>query len=226
MISQNYCHSSKVWAKEYDLEGKLVKDEGEKDAAGNYIYYGLSNYQYVEVEFDTFEWRRNPARPAAKAVKTKVGKRVVCWAQLPGDEKSVMPSILMELLKARSDTRKKEKIYKESDPFMANIMDKRQLAYKVTANSLYGQCGARTSTFYEKDVAASTTASGRMMITYARRIIEEVYGDLEYDTQCHGPVLTKAEYVYGDSVADHTPIYVRVGSYMCDIIQIKTYISK
>ncbi len=211
MISQNYCHSSKVWAKEYDLEGRLVKDEGEKDAQGNYIYYGMPQYQYVEVEFDTFEWRRNPARPAAKAVKTKVGKRVVCWAQLPGDEKSVMPSILMELLKARSDTRKKEKLYKDSDPFMANIMDKRQLAYKVTANSLYGQCGARTSTFYEKDVAASTTASGRMMITYARRIIEEIYANRLCQTKNHGVVMTNAEYVYGDSVAMYTPVYVRVG---------------
>ena len=199
MISQNYCHSSKVWAKEYDLNGKLVKEEGDKDRAGNYIYYGLPNYEYVEVEFDTFEWRRNPERPAAKAVKTKVGKRVVCWAQLPNNEKSVMPSILMELLKARSDTRKKEKLYKDSDPFMANIMDKRQLAYKVTANSLYGQCGARTSTFYEKDVAASTTATGRMSITYARRIIEEIYANRVCETKSHGQVMTNAEYVYGDT---------------------------
>jgi DNA polymerase elongation subunit (family B) len=197
MISQNYCHSSKVWAKEYDLNGKLVKEEGEKDRAGKYIYYGLPNYEYVEVEFDTFEWRRNPERPAAKAVKTKVGKRVVCWAQLPNDEKSVMPSILMELLKAREDTKKKAK--KAGDPFMANILDKRQLAYKVTANSLYGQCGARTSTFYEKDVAASTTATGRMSITYARRIIEEIYANRVCETKNHGMVMTNAEYVYGDT---------------------------
>jgi DNA polymerase elongation subunit (family B) len=199
MISQNYCHSSKVWAKEYDLEGNLVKEEGEKDKSGNYIYYGLSKYEYVEVEFDTFEWRRNPARPAAKAVKTKVGKRIVCWAQMPNNEKSVMPSILMELLKAREDTKKKAKKVKDSDPFMANILDKRQVAYKVTANSLYGQCGARTSTFYEKDVAASTTASGRMMITYARRIIEEIYANRVCNTKTHGPVMTNAEYVYGDT---------------------------
>lgn len=197
MISQNYCHSSKVWAKEYDLNGKLVKEEGEKDRTGNYIYYGLSKYEYVEVEFDTFEWRRNPERPAAKAVKTKVGKRVVCWAQLPNNEKSVMPSILMELLKAREDTKKKAK--KAADPFMANILDKRQLAYKVTANSLYGQCGARTSTFYEKDVAASTTATGRMSITYARRIIEEIYAERVCETKNHGLIMTNAEYVYGDT---------------------------
>jgi DNA polymerase elongation subunit (family B) len=199
MISQNYCHSSKVWAKEYDLNGRLVKEEGEKDKAGNYVYYGLPNYQYVEIEFDTFEWRRNPARPAAKAQKTKVGKRVVCWAQLPNEEKSVMPSILMELLKAREETKKKAKKASATDPFMANILDKRQLAYKVTANSLYGQCGARTSTFYEKDVAASTTASGRMSIIYARQIVEEIYANRACKTAKHGTVMTNAEYVYGDT---------------------------
>ncbi len=221
MISQNYCHSSKVWAKEYDLEGKLVREEGEKDRAGNYVYYGLPAYTYVEVEFDTFKWLRNPARPAAKAVKTKVGKRVVCWAQLPNNEKSVMPSILMELLKAREDTKKKAK--KAEDPFMANILDKRQLAYKVTANSLYGQCGARTSTFYEKDVAASTTATGRMSITYARRIIEEIYANrvCAVKNANHDMVMTNAEYVYGDSVAAFTPVYVRIDGRYLDVLSIQ-----
>jgi DNA polymerase elongation subunit (family B) len=222
MISQNYCHSSKVWAKEYDLTGKLVKEDGEKDRNGNYIYYGLPKYEYVEVEFDTFEWRKE--RPTAKAVKTKVGKRVVCWAQLPNNEKSVMPSILMELLKAREDTKKKAK--KAGDPFMANILDKRQLAYKVTANSLYGQCGARTSTFYEKDVAASTTATGRMSITYARRIIEEIYADRVCETKNHGMVMTNAEYVYGDSVTEYTIVYVRVDGKYLDILKIKDLANK
>ena len=87
----------------------------------------------------------------------------------------------------------------ESDPFIQNILDKRQLGYKVTANSLYGQCGARTSTFYEKDVAASTTATGRMMIIYAKKMIENIYGDLIYETKCVGSVRCKAEYVYGDT---------------------------
>ena len=108
-----------------------------------------------------------------------------------------MPSILEELLQARKATKKLMK--KEKDPFMENILDKRQLGYKVTANSLYGQCGAKTSTFYEKDVAASTTATGRMMIMYAKGVIETIYGDSEYDTENHGKVATKAEYIYGDT---------------------------
>jgi len=213
MISQNYCHSSKVWAKEYRWDPDtdkytLSKTEGERDAKGVFKYDNLPGYEYVEIEFDTFEWRRNPANPRAKAKKTKVGKRVCRWAQLPNGEKSVLPSILMELLKARKDTKKKSE--KEKDPFMANILDKRQLAYKVTANSLYGQCGARTSAFYEKDVAASTTASGRMMIIYARSIIEDVYKSRVCQTKNHGLVMTNAEYVYGDSVAHYTPLYVYV----------------
>ena len=207
MISQNYSHDSKVWTKEYDLEGNIIHETGEKDENGNYIYEGLPDYEYIQIEFDTYKYLRNPLKPKSREVKTKVGKKICCWAQLPNNQKSIMPAILEELLKARSDTRKMIKT--EKDPFMQNILDKRQLGYKVTANSLYGQCGARTSTFYEKDVAASTTATGRMMITYAKRIIEEVYGDLVYETAIHGSVKCKAEYVYGDSVANYTPVKIR-----------------
>ena len=197
MISQNLSHDSKVWTKEFDMEGNLIKQLGEKDAEGNYIYDNMPGYDYIDLEFDSFKYLRNPAKPSAKAEKTKTGTTICRWAQFPENKKGIMPSILEELLRARSDTRKMIKT--EKDPFMQNILDKRQLGYKVTANSLYGQCGAKTSTFYEKDVAASTTATGRMMIIYAKRIIEEVYGNLEYETKSHGPVRTKAEYVYGDT---------------------------
>jgi DNA polymerase elongation subunit (family B) len=197
MISQNFSHDSKVWSKEYDLDGNLVGERGEKDPkTGKYIYDNLPGFEYIDIEFDNFAYRRNPLKPAAKAAKTKIGKLVCRWAQFPENRKGIMPAILEELLKARATTRKQAKT--EKDPFMQNILDKRQLGYKVTANSLYGQCGAKTSTFYEKDVAACTTATGRMMITYAKRIIEEVYGDRVYET-AYGAVRTKAEYVYGDT---------------------------
>jgi DNA polymerase elongation subunit (family B) len=195
MISQNLSHDSKVWTKEYDLNGNLIKETGERDKKGNYIYDNLPDYEYIDLEFDTFGYKRKT--PTSRAEKTKVGKMICRWAQFPDDKKGIMPSILEELLKARSDTRKMIKT--EKDPFMQNILDKRQLGYKVTANSLYGQCGSRTSTFYERDVAASTTATGRMMIIYAKRIIEEVYGDREYVMQSGRIVLTNAEYIYGDT---------------------------
>jgi len=195
MISQNYSHDSKVWTKEYNLEGTMIHETGEKDSKGNYIYDNLEGYQYINTEFDIFEYRRKSEK--SRAEKTKVGRKICRWAQLPNNKKSIMPSILEELLKARKDTRKKAKL--EKDPFMQNILDKRQLGYKVTANSLYGQCGARTSTFYEKDVAASTTATGRQMIMYARGMVEDIYGNKVVTLKDGSQVRTRAEYIYGDT---------------------------
>jgi DNA polymerase elongation subunit (family B) len=194
MISQNYSHDSKVWTKVFDLEGKLIKETGETEN-GVYIYDNLIDYKYIDVIFDVYENKK--VGKSFKEIKTKVGTKTCRWAQLPHGKKSIMPCILEELLKARSDTRKKIKEIK--DPFLRNILDKRQLGYKVTANSLYGQCGAKTSTFYEQDIAASTTATGRLMIIYAQNMIEKVYGNLQYNTECHGPVHCHAEHVYGDT---------------------------
>jgi len=82
---------------------------------------------------------------------------------------------------------------------MKNILDKRQLSIKVTANSLYGQTGAKTSSFYDKDCAASTTAIGRKLLTYGKRVIEEAYSNMIVPTSNYGNVRTNAEYVYGDT---------------------------
>ena len=193
MISENLSHDSKVWTKEYDLHGNMILETGEKDETGKFMYDNLPNYEYVDVEYDTFKWIPN-AR--GKDVKTHSGTKVCRFAQFPEGRRAIMPSILEELLASRKATRKM--IPQQTDEFMKNILDKRQLSYKLTANSLYGQCGAKTSTFYEKDVAASCTATGRKLLTYAQRVIEETYGDLIVDTK-YGKVHSNAEYVYGDT---------------------------
>jgi hypothetical protein len=158
--------------------------------------------------------------PTSAAEKVKNGYKICRFAQFPEGTRAIMPSILEELLLARKTTRKL--IPQQTDEFMKNVLDKRQLGYKVTANSLYGQCGASSSTFYEKDIAASTTATGRKLLTYAKRIIEETYGNTICDTSKYGPVLTKAEYIYGDSVASYTPIYISVNRQIniCTIEQV------
>ena len=85
------------------------------------------------------------------------------------------------------------------DDFMKNVFDKRQLSKKIVANSLYGQCGAKTSAFYDKDIAASTTATGRKLLLYAKRIVEDCYGDIVVETKKYGKVKSNATYIYGDT---------------------------
>ena len=70
--------------------------------------------------------------------------------------------------------------------FEKSVFDGLQLAFKMTANSLYGQLGAATSQIYLKDIAASTTATGRKLLYLAKEKVEEhfdgadvVYGDTD-----------------------------------------------
>ena len=195
MMSENLSHDSKVWTREYDLAGNMIEETGEKDKNGEFLYDNLPGYEYVQVTYDTYVYVRKS--PSAAAEKIKSGRKICCFAQFPAGTRAIMPSILEELLTARKTTRKL--IPQQTDDFMKNVLDKRQLGYKLTANSLYGQCGAKTSTFYEKDVAAATTATGRLLLTYAKRIIEECYGNTIVNTENHGPVRTNAEYIYGDT---------------------------
>ena len=68
--------------------------------------------------------------------------------------------------------------------FEKDVFDSLQSAYKITANSLYGQIGARTSPIYLKEIAACTTATGREMIMIAKDYVEKNYN---------------AEVIYGDT---------------------------
>ena len=194
MISENISPDSKVWTKEYDLQGNLLKETGNR-LDGIYIYDNLPKYEYVNIQYDTFKYKRKNIK--ASPSKVKVGYKVCRFAQFPNNKKGILPSILEECLAARKVTRKQIPLQK--DQFMRNILDKRQLSIKVTANSIYGQTGAKTSTFYDLDVAASTTAIGRKLLIYAKHVIEGTYKNKLVNITNHGIVKTNAEYVYGDT---------------------------
>jgi DNA polymerase elongation subunit (family B) len=83
----------------------------------------------------------------------------------------VIPTILNNLLKTRKIIKKL--MSKEKDPFKYKILDAKQLAVKVTANSLYGQLGASTSPVCKRDIAACTTSTGREMLILAKKYDEE-----------------------------------------------------
>jgi hypothetical protein len=213
--------NSKVWSKNFDLNGNLIKindvvvtaTNKEKLLANCDKYDNLDGYKYINVTFDSFEYKRRETSTGALGakIKTKCGTKLVRWAQFPNGQEGIIPCIIGDLLKARKETRVKAE--SEADPFLANVLDKRQLGYKVTANSLYGQMGSSVSTFFEKDVAASITAIGRMMITYAKKMVEMIYGNSVYESKEGGEVRvarTRSQYVYGDSVASYTPVCIKV----------------
>lgn len=187
IISNNLSQDSKVWVKEYDKTGKLVKFSKEN---AHYDMLQEKGYDYIDIEYENFTKIQGNK-------KVVTGKTVCRFAQFPGDQKGIIPSILEDILIARKKTRNMAEA--ETDDFMKNILDKRQLAYKVTANSIYGQCGSRTSTFYDKDIAACTTATGRKMILYAKKMVEDVYGNHRFTHPKYGELTTSAEYIYGDT---------------------------
>jgi DNA polymerase delta subunit 1 len=188
MISENLSHDCIVMDPKYD---------------------NLPGVEYLDISYDIYEGLGDK--------KAKVGEKVCRFVQFPNNEKGVIPRILMKLLKARKDTRKKIEFqtvtltdgtkysgmvkedgdtlkiaYLSGDPtvvpracvlsmeetygeFEKAVLDGLQVAYKVTANSLYGQIGAKTSPIYMKEIAACTTATGRKMITLARDYMLETY---------------------------------------------------
>jgi DNA polymerase delta subunit 1 len=95
--------------------------------------------------------------------------RFVTASVFPG----VLPQILGELLSARKATR--AQMATEKDPAMLNVLNCRQLAIKVSANSVYGFSGATTGKLPCLDVSESVTAYGRAMIDMTKSIVESRY---------------------------------------------------
>jgi DNA polymerase elongation subunit (family B) len=81
------------------------------------------------------------------------------------------------------------------DDFMKTVWDCLQLSFKVSCNSVYGATGAKTSSVFNKFIAASTTAVGRSMVLLAK------------DTTLKHFPGTKC--VYGDSVSGDTPLLLK-----------------
>jgi DNA polymerase elongation subunit (family B) len=84
----------------------------------------------------------------------------------------VIPTILTNLLNERAVVKKIMKT--EKNFFTAKILDGKQLALKVTANSLYGALGAETSPILDRDIAACTTSIGRKRLILAKNFVENI----------------------------------------------------
>jgi len=118
-------------------------------------YDNLPGYYYYNTKFYNGDGSSTECR-WAKSIKG-----------LPG----IVPEILTDLLTERK--RVKKLLKAATDPFTKKILDAQQLACKLTANSFYGQTGAAVSPIYCRNLAASTTSTGREML-HSARIFQEV----------------------------------------------------
>lgn len=85
----------------------------------------------------------------------------------------VLPRILQELLAARKVAKRDMK--KATDPMVRAVQNGRQLALKVSANSVYGFTGATVGQLPCLAISSSVTAFGREMIHATKKAVEEKY---------------------------------------------------
>uniref|UniRef100_A0A6C0IFN7 DNA-directed DNA polymerase n=1 Tax=viral metagenome TaxID=1070528 RepID=A0A6C0IFN7_9ZZZZ len=186
IISENISYDTLLWSKDYDIDYKFIKYsfgslEDEK--------FLTSTVKFTDIEFDI--WAPDPNDKRKQPEKLKTGIRICRYVQQANDVKGSLPDILTKLLTKRKERRKEAE--KETDAFKKSLLDAEQLAYKLTANSLYGQLGSSTFKIRLQHLAASTTAYGRKQILFAKDAIERFYGKESKDPRCN------AMTVYGDT---------------------------
>ncbi|XP_044259978.1 DNA polymerase delta catalytic subunit isoform X2 [Tribolium madens] len=85
----------------------------------------------------------------------------------------LLPHILQHLLAARKKT--KAELKEATDPVVRAVLDGRQLAYKISANSVYGFTGAQVGKLPCLEISSSVTAYGRTMIEQTKQEVEQHY---------------------------------------------------
>jgi DNA polymerase elongation subunit (family B) len=197
IISENISHDTLVSVMDYSLDGVLVKESwGQEFNEWN----TPESIAFTDIEFDI--WGADPEDKRKNPEKIKTGIRVCRYAQ---DKQGAIPIIIAQLLDARKKTR--ALIKTEADPFRKALLDSQQNAYKITANSLYGQLGSGTFKIRLQNLAASVTAYGRKQIMFAKAAIEKFYGPGSGNPKC---CCEQVKTVYGDSVAADTLLVVKL----------------
>jgi len=87
--------------------------------------------------------------------------------------KGLLPMILEDLLSARKKA--KSDLKNEKDPSRRKVLDGRQLALKISANSVYGFTGAQVGKLPCLEISQSVTAFGRMMIDMTKVEVEKQF---------------------------------------------------
>jgi len=98
------------------------------------------------------------------------------------NQPGVLSGILQSLWKNRKVTKKE--MNAATDPFVKTVLNAKQLAIKVSMNSIYGFTGATVGALPCLEISQSVTGCGRLMIE---------------QTQYHAKEMFQCEIVYGDT---------------------------
>lgn len=173
IISHNISHDTLVWVKTWSLSGELLSMSGD-EAMDN-----LPGAVYETICYDNKQ-------------DDKVISRTECRYVQSETYTGTLPLIERMLLSQRRDVKKLLKT--TTDAFQIDVLNGQQLAYKLVANSLYGQLGSKKGPVGLVHLAASITAVGRENIMKAKNYVESNYD---------------AKVIYGDSVTGDTALVLR-----------------
>lgn len=107
----------------------------------------------------------------------------------------ILPLMLETLHGERKKVKKEMKAKYGTDE--ADVLDGKQLAIKVVMNSVYGFTGAKKGYLPEPEIASAVTKIGRGLTLRTM------------DSVDNNPAWKGSEVIYGDSVAEDTPIIIR-----------------
>jgi DNA polymerase elongation subunit (family B) len=120
-----------------------------------------------------------------------IGEKTYKFAQ---DVPSLLPAILVELKAFRKKA--KRDMAEATTPQMKKVYDGKQLAYKISMNSVYGFTGAGKGILPCVPIASTVTCKGRGMIEETKNYVEANFPG--------------AKVRYGDSVTEDTALLLRV----------------
>ncbi|MES1922209.1 DNA polymerase delta catalytic subunit, partial [Bonamia ostreae] len=108
----------------------------------------------------------------------------------PKLQQGLLPQILRDLLQQRKKA--KRDLRNAKDPFAKGVLNGRQMALKISANSVYGFTGASSGSLPCIAISSSVTAYGREMILQTKRKVESEF------TAANG-YKHDAKVIYGDT---------------------------
>ena len=173
MIAYNLSPDTLVCERHFDTEGRKLG------------HFGLSMETVRDLEE---RYKLDEVSYELKDDEGVVTGKVVCTFVQPKAEQPMLTGVLPKTLEILLAKRKEYKQMMEDpkyDDAARSVYNGLQLAYKVVANSVYGQTGSRTSPIRKLCVAACTTAAGRTALYKAKHIVESefngevIYGDTD-----------------------------------------------